>query len=179
MILAMRIGERGSMHATFLVGLAALVAMTAPAFSQQTKLLETFKSWSVHTGTAKGKKVCFVVSQPRDSAPKNVRRGPIYFYVSRYPAEKVTNEISIKMGYPLRPTVDAEVKIGTTVFKLFTKNEGAFVEKASEEAKLVTAMKGGAEMVVQGRSTRGTLTTDKYSLAGISAALDRAQKECP
>ena len=37
----------------------------------------------------------------------------------------------------------------------------------------------GAEMVVQGRSTRGTLTTDKYSLAGISAALDRAQKECP
>jgi invasion protein IalB len=158
--------------------LVALVVAAAPAYAQQTKLVETRGSWSVHTGSASGKKVCFVVAQPAESEPKNVKRGPIYFYISIYPAEKIANEISIKMGYPLRPGVDAEVKIGDAVFKLFTKKEGAYVEKVADENKLVAAMKAGAEMVVQGRSTRGTLTTDKYSLSGITAALESGAKAC-
>lgn len=166
------------MRATIAVGIVALLASAAPANSQQAKLLQTFDSWSAHANSGGGKKVCFVVSQPTESAPKNVKRGPIYFYVSIYPAENVPNEVSIKMGYPLRAGVDAEVKIGGTTFTLFTKDEGAFLEKREDENRLVAAMKAGSEMVVQGRSTRGTLTTDKYSLSGITAALERAGKEC-
>lgn len=165
------------MRATIAAGIVALIISAAPANSQA-KLLETFNAWSAHANTGGGKKVCFVVSQPRDSEPKNVKRGPIFFYISMYPSENVPNEVSVKMGYPLRSGVDAEVKIGGTTFPLFTKDEGAFVEKRDDENKLVAAMKAGAEMVVQGRSTRGTLTTDKYSLSGISDAIDRARKEC-
>jgi hypothetical protein len=33
-------------------------------------------------------------------------------------------------------------------------------------------------MKVQGRSSRGTNTSDNYSLSGISDALDRIDKEC-
>jgi hypothetical protein len=33
-------------------------------------------------------------------------------------------------------------------------------------------------MVVQGRSTRGTRTTDEYSLTGITKALAGAAKAC-
>ncbi|MEM8744554.1 MAG: invasion associated locus B family protein [Pseudomonadota bacterium] len=43
---------------------------------------------------------------------------------------------------------------------------------------MVTAMKAGSTMVVQGRSTRGTLTTDEYSLSGITKALDAVTKAC-
>lgn len=170
--------ERGSMRAILAAGIVALIASAAPANSQEAKLLETFNDWAAHANSGNGKKVCFVVSQPKDSEPKNVKRGPIFFYISMYPSENVPNEVSVKMGYPLRPEVNAEVKIGEAAFNLYTKDEGAFVEEREVENKLVQAMKAGAEMVVQGRSTRGTLTTDKYSLNGLTAALERASGEC-
>lgn len=157
----------------------ALVAFSGAAFAQEAKLLENYKDWAAHVSSGTSKKVCFIVSQPKSTAPKGVKRGPIYFYISRYPSEKVANEISVKMGYPLKAGVPVQVKIGKATFKLFSKAEGAFLEKRADENKLVAAMKGGAQMSIQGRSTRGTLTTDKYSLNGIAAALDRMAKECP
>lgn len=160
-------------------GFAALIVFPAVAFAQEAKLLENFKDWAAHISSGTSKKICFIVSQPKDSAPKGVKRGPIYFYISRYPSEKVANEISVKMGYPLKSGVPVEIKIGGSTFKLFTKAEGAFLEKRADENKLVAAMQGGAQMTIQGRSARGTLTTDKYSLNGISAALSRTTKECP
>jgi len=39
-------------------------------------------------------------------------------------------------------------------------------------------MKGGTSLIVKGTSSRGTLTTDKYSLLGISAALDKIGEAC-
>lgn len=155
----------------------ALVAYATPAYSQAAKLLQTYSDWSAYMSTGTAKKVCFVVSQPKSQAPKGVKRGPAYFYISHYPTDKVRNEISVKMGYPLKAT-PVEVKIGKAVFKLFTKAEGAFVEKKADENKLVETMKGGEGMVIQGRSTRGTLTTDKYSLSGLSLALGRIANDC-
>lgn len=167
------------MRGVFGLGVAMLVATAAPGYAQQAKFLEKFSGWSAYAGQGGGKKMCFIVAQPADSAPKNVRRGPIYFYVTHYPGDKVKNEISLKMGYPLRPGVPAEITIAGKKFPLFTKAEGAYVAKRETEGQIVAAMKAGAEMVVKGRSTRGTLTTDKYTLSGLSAALDRIAKECP
>jgi hypothetical protein len=39
-------------------------------------------------------------SPSRNSKPRQIKRGPVYFYISRWPADGVTNEVSIKMGYP-------------------------------------------------------------------------------
>lgn len=154
-----------------------LALSAAPAFAQEVKLLEKYKNWSVYTADNSGK-VCFAVSQPKSSTPKNVRRGPIYFYVSHYPSDKVAGEISVKMGYPFPPGGKATVTIDNEKFELFTKDEGAFVEKTEDEAKLVKAMKGGNAMTVKGRSARGTNTSDNYSLGGATAALERIVKEC-
>ena len=104
--------------------------------------------------------------------------GPIFFYISRWPADNVTNEISVKMGYPFGPGAKATVTIGTGKFELFTKDEGAFVEKPEMETKLVDAMKTGTSMKIDGKSARGTATSDTYSLDGLGDALDRAAKEC-
>ncbi|RMF00341.1 MAG: hypothetical protein D6773_11605, partial [Alphaproteobacteria bacterium] len=105
----------------------------SPAVAQQAKFLKKHGDWSSYVSAGTAKKVCFVVAQPRDQAPKNVKRDPVYFYVSHYPADKVKNEISIKMGYPLKPGVPVEITIGDKKFKLFTKGEGAFVEKKADE----------------------------------------------
>ena len=154
-----------------------LALSTAPAFAQEVKLLQKYNNWSTYTADNSGK-VCFAVSQPNSSTPKNVRRGPIYFYVSHYPADKVTGEISVKMGYPFPPGGKVTVTIGNDKFELFTKDEGAFVEKTEDEAKLVEALKAGSSMKIQGRSARGTNTSDTYSLSGSTDALERLEKEC-
>ena len=43
---------------------------------------------------------------------------------------------------------------------------------------MVDTMRQGDTAVVQGKSSRGTMTTDTYSLKGLSEALDRIAKEC-
>jgi hypothetical protein len=149
----------------------------SPAHAQDVTLLEKFKDWSAYAATGTPK-VCFAVAQPKESNPKKVKRGPIYFYISRYPADNVVEEVSVKMGYPFADGAKATVTVGTDKFELFTKEEGAFVEKQADEAKLVAAMKGGTTMKVEGKSARGTATSDIYSLGGLSEALDRIAKEC-
>jgi hypothetical protein len=163
------------------VGVACVILAfcIAPAVAEEQKvsLLQKYNGWSAYAASG-SPKVCFIVSQPKDSSPKNVKRGPIYFYVSYYPAEKVTGEISLKMGYPFAPGGKVTVTIGNDKFELFTKDEGAFVEKTADEAKLLDAMKAASSMKVQGRSSRGTNTSDTYSLSGISDAVARIDKEC-
>ena len=44
--------------------------------------------------------------------------------------------------------------------------------------KLLAAMKRGNTMIVTGTSSRGTLTTDRYSLSGITAAIEAIGKAC-
>jgi len=156
-----------------------VIAISAPpALAQKADFKEKSGDWSVYAHDSGGKKTCFAAAQPRSKKPKNVKRDPIYFYVSNWPKDKVSGEISIKMGYPLKPGVPGTIKIGDKSFKLFTKGEGAYIEKADVEKQAVAAMKGGTTMVVQGRSTRGTLTTDEYSLTGISKALDAVAAAC-
>jgi hypothetical protein len=171
-----RIGDGEMRRAVTAACVIATISIT-PAFAQEVALLEKFKDWSAYAGTGTSK-VCFAVAKPRESAPKAVKRGPIFFYISRWPADNVVNEVSVKMGYPFSEGAKATVTIGSAKFELFTKEEGAFVEKPEMETKLIDAMKGGTTMKIQGKSARGTATTDTYSLSGLSEALDRAAKEC-
>jgi invasion protein IalB len=148
-----------------------------PARADNATLLEKFKEWSAYAATGTPK-VCFAVSQPKQSTPKKAKRGPVYFYISRWPADNVTNEVSVKMGYPFSDGAKATVTVGTAKFDLFTKDEGAFVEKTDNEAKLVEALKKASTMKIDGKSARGTATSDVYSLDGLSDALARIAKEC-
>ncbi len=48
----------------------------------------------------------------------------------------------------------------------------------AEEAHMVDAMRQGQTVVVKGASTKGTQSTDTFSLKGLSQALDRTGQEC-
>jgi hypothetical protein len=43
---------------------------------------------------------------------------------------------------------------------------------------MVEAMRRGSDMIVTGESGRGTKSTDRYALKGLSQALDRVAQEC-
>jgi invasion protein IalB len=141
-------------------------------------LVGTYREWFVYTNGTGAEKVCYALSQPRDSTPRNVNRDPIYFLVSTWPAQKKTGQPSIVPGYPFRANSKAEVQIGSDKFPFITEGTTAWVEKEADEPRMLNAMKRGATMTVIGTSQRGTLTRDSYSLAGLTAALDSAADAC-
>jgi len=155
-----------------------LVASTASAVAQAPSRINVFKDWAAYSYADSRGKVCYAAAQPKDTLPKNVKRDPIFFMISTRPAEKVRDEVSIIIGYPFKPESKVSVAIGDKSFSLFTKQDGAWVENVSDEAVLVDTLRAGANVVVKGTSARGTNTTDTYSLAGITAALDAAAKAC-
>lgn len=165
------------MHRAVRAACVVGLLIATPALAQEVTLLEKFKDWSAYAATG-SPKVCFAVAKPTDSNPKKIKRGPIFFYISRWPGDNVMDEISVKMGYPFSEGAKATLTVGTAKFELFTKEEGAFVEKPDMETKIIEAMKAGSTMKINGKSARGTATSDVYSLNGLSDALERAAKEC-
>jgi invasion protein IalB len=144
----------------------------------QPNLLGQYGDWGAYAAAPGGKKVCFVISRPTATLPSGARRDPSYMFIATRPAEKVTEEISVILGYPTKPNVDGAMEIGGESFAMYTQNDGAWVKNAPDEPKLVSTLRGGAEAVVKAESKRGTKTTDTYSLKGVSQALDRAAQEC-
>jgi invasion protein IalB len=155
-------------------------AAPAPAPAEQPTLLGQFGDWSSYTAAPGGKKVCFALAKPKTSStvPPNRPRDPAYLFVSTRPAENVRNEVSVIIGYPFKPSSDATAAIGTTKFAMYTQNDGAWIKNVAEEARLIEAMRKGADITVKGVSGRGTQSTDQFSLKGLAQALDRADQEC-
>ncbi len=151
-----------------------------PSPTEQAVLLGQFSDWGAYKATPGGKKICFALSKPTSAVtdPVGRNRDPSYAFVSTRPAEKVVNEVSMIVGYPQKPGVDATATIGSASYVMYTQNDGAWVKNAAEEAQMVEAMRKGADMVVKSVSTHGTKTTDTYSLKGLSQALDKVAEEC-
>lgn len=167
---------------TSLILPAALVALAlgaAGAAAQTPKLLGQDKDWGAYSVELDGGTTCYVLSRPKDQSPKNVRRDPVYFFVTARPKDKIRNQVSVITGYPYKEDSRATVEIGAAKFTLFTRDDKAWIEDIAEQDKLVAAMKAGSTMTVRGTSRRGTNTTDRYSLMGVTAALDRMAKACP
>lgn len=162
--------------------LAALVLTLGvnTATAQTPSKIGTFRDWTAYSlalGEKKGK-LCYAAATPKTSLPTGLNRDPTYFMISTRPAENVANEVNIIIGYPFKDDSKVAVEVDTQKFNLFTKEDGAWVESAAEELALIGALKRGSQLVVKGTSRRGTNTTDTYSLAGITAALDAVVKGC-
>jgi len=162
----------------------AAAPATAPAAAVaggvKPTLLGQYGDWGAYTASPGGKKICFAIAKPSSSEtnPPNRPRNPAYMFISSRPADKVSNEVSIIIGYPFKPSSEATVDIGSTPFALYTQQDGAWIKNAADEAHMVEAMRAGQSAVVKGMSAKGTRTTDTFSLRGLSQALDRTGQDC-
>jgi invasion protein IalB len=143
-------------------------------------LLGQYGDWGAYAATSGGGKVCYALATPSSTRtnPPNRPRDPVYLFISTRPAENVHNEVSVIIGYQLKPDSDVNVEIGNNKFVMYVKSDGAWLSNAAEEARMVETMRKGADIVISGTSSRGTQSTDRYSLKGLSQALDRIGKEC-
>lgn len=162
--------------------LSAALLWAAPAFAQNTEgSLQTGSAgdWLIHQNAGDGPKICFAATQPRIKEPAGANRSRVVLYVSAWPKDGVKSEVSVKFGYRVNADKPVTATVDDTEFKLFADDDRGYVADAAEEAKLVDAMKTSTRMVVKAQSTRGTETTDTYSLNGLGKALDAIASACP
>jgi len=155
-------------------------AAAAAAGGAEPTLIGQYGTWGAYTATPNGRKVCFALAKPSSSKtnPPNRPRDPAYAFVSTRPAEKVVNEVSIMIGYALKPGSESSLEVGGSAYAMYTQGDGLWIKNAAEEEQMVNAMRKSAEVTVKGVSAKGTETTDVFSLKGLSQALDRLAQDC-
>ncbi len=118
------------------------------------------------------------------TAAKDANGNPVF--------RKVRNEVQTLVGYPMKPTTDSFFHQAIVDGKSYpmksiaddpatniVDSEAAWLASTDDEAGFVGAIKAGATLVVKGTSTRGTETTDTYSLSGVTAAMQAIDTACP
>ena len=165
-----------------LVGVGLALA-TLPALAQEsTNRVATKTDWSVFTED-KPTKECWGVSSPkqsvntRDGQAVSVKRSDILLFITFRPGQ-ATGEVSFTGGYPFAKDSKVDVDIGGKTFQMFSDGEWAWTSGPGDDAKLMAALKAGAEATLTARSGKGTQTKDTFSLSGFSAAMDEAASRC-
>jgi hypothetical protein len=155
-------------------------AAAAAAGGAEPTLIGQFGTWGAYSATPNGKKVCFALAKPSSSKtnPPNRPRDPAYAFISTRPAEKVVNEVSVMIGYTLKPGSESTLEVGGASYAMYTQGDGLWIKNAAEEERMVEAMRKSADVTVKGVSAKGTETTDTFSLKGLSQALDRLAQDC-
>jgi invasion protein IalB len=69
--------------------------------------------------------------------------------------------------------------VDEATFDLLPKGANLWVKNAARESELIAEMRKGVTLEIRAASLKGNASTDSYSLAGFSQAMDRLQKECP
>jgi len=159
--------------------------MASPAAANATPV-RTFTEWTLYS--AKGAQpICFLATSPAETKPAGVERQKALLYVSAWPRDGVRSEVSVKLGFNVKrgnepilsvmPAGQSTTALAT--FKLIVNDDRAFVADATQELKLIDAMKKGSRLIVQATPDKGAAVTDTYSLAGITAGLQALTAGCP
>ncbi len=143
------------------------------------RLLEKIGEWSVFIYEDANGRVCFAAAAPTDMQPKAAKRTPVVFYVTTWQKDGVRDEVSVKLGYPIKANSSAAVTAGGQQFALPGDDDKAYTKDLSDERKLLAAMASGGAMVVKATSAKGTATTDHYSLDGAASAVQKLREACP
>jgi hypothetical protein len=163
-------------------GALMLGAGMATAQDSSTNRVDAMTDWSVFEGS--DPRECWAVTTYKESVNTKdgrvvaVTRGEILLMVFHRPGAGVSGQVAFTGGYPFAPGSTVEMDIGGTTFELYTEGEWAWPSSPEEDARLIAAMKRGADAVATARSSRGTTTKDTFSLLGFTAAEEDAEKRC-
>ncbi|NIY73247.1 hypothetical protein HCZ30_12505 [Marivivens donghaensis] len=164
------------------VALALGAGTSAFAQSSEPQRVAANTDWSVFEVATPHD--CWAVSAPketvnsRDGEVVEARRGDILLYVFYRPEANVRGQVAFNGGYPFATDSTVELDVGGTKFELFVDGEFAWPTNAEADAQIVNALKAGASATVVGRSGRGTVTTDTFSLLGFTASVEEAARRC-
>ncbi|KZY53631.1 hypothetical protein HKX23_10820 [Sulfitobacter sp. KE29] len=164
------------------LGALALVASGAVAQEQSTNRVAAKTDWSVFVEDNPTE--CWGVSTPkevvntRDGRVVAVNRGQTLLMVFYRPSAEAKGQVAFTGGYPFASGSTVTMSISGNTYELFTEGEWAWPATTADDAKIIAAMKRGADATLVGKSSRGTQTKDTFSLLGFTAAVEDAEKRC-
>lgn len=162
---------------TLALAVILAAATTGAAHAQSPSLINEFRDWGAYKLQGSST-VCYIASFPKQKLPAARDHGEVVFMVSNRPAEGVVGEPMLQVGYPFKQDSTVSVDVDGKKFRMFTNNDGAWLENATQDQSLVAAMRAGRQMEVSGVSSRGTNTKYVYSLSGVTAALNEIGRIC-
>ncbi|MCP4395023.1 MAG: hypothetical protein GY804_12270 [Alphaproteobacteria bacterium] len=142
------------------------------------RVLGAYSNWVAYTFLENGKKVCYMASSPVKEEGKYRVRGDVYAVITHRPWNNNVNEVSLIAGYNFRKNSIVESRVGDNAFVLYAHKDTAWNKEEKDDDAMVEKMRSGNKMIVVGTSSRGTRTTDTYSLMGFTKAHDVISKEC-
>ncbi|MCH2544531.1 MAG: hypothetical protein CFH12_00846 [Alphaproteobacteria bacterium MarineAlpha5_Bin2] len=118
---------------------------------------------------------CFIGSAPVETdLPESKQRGITYILVYRINKSKDAI-VQIAAGYPYKKDQNVDVTIDNVQFDFYSDDDTAW---SNDDNKVIFAMKKGIKLTVKGESSRGTKTTDIYTLKGFTAAYNQLFNDC-
>jgi len=118
---------------------------------------------------------CFIGSAPIETdLPESKQRGITYILVYRINKSKDAI-VQIAAGYPYKKDQNVDVTIDNVQFDFYSDDDTAW---SNDDNKVIFAMKKGIKLTVKGESSRGTKTTDIYTLKGFTAAYNQLFNDC-
>ena len=146
--------------------------------SQESSLINGYEDWYVFSMKQDSANVCFLSSKATKSEGNYSKRGDVLFIVTHRPTKKERGVINLRAGYNFKEDLDAVITIGKHNFSLFTQGSDGWAKDSQTDIAIVKAVIGGSQMFINGISSRGTKTTDTFSLKGFTAAYKAASKAC-
>ena len=157
--------------------IVCLLSFEQKIFSQ-IKLDGQFKNWAAQNTNINGQQVCYAVSSPVASDPKNLNRAESRIFVSFRANDKIQNEISITSGYNYKASSKVNVAIDKKEFKFETEDNFAWLTKYEEEVAMIELMRKSSQAKISATSAKGSKTIDTFSLSGFGEAYETAKKKC-
>lgn len=155
----------------------ALFSFSAQAEAPQ--LIGEYDDWSAYSYHEGKNLVCYMASTPQKSEGKYNRRGDVYVVITHRPADKSFDVVNFVAGYTYKNDAKVVVKIGKdTITDFFVESDKAWTMNANIDKKLVDTMKKGERLIIDGTSTKGTVTKDTYSLKGFTSAYRAISTKC-
>ena len=164
----------------FVAALMAGLATASVAMASDPQRMLSEKDWQAFRVEDDKGRTCFISSVPTKSAGKYdpSNRGEVRVFVSHGPNKAERNVVQFVAGYKHKKHSDVKVNIDGKKFTLFTLEGRAYAESEEDDIALIRAMKRGSKMTVVGVSSRGTKTTDTYSLSGFTKTKNLIDKTC-
>lgn len=121
---------------------------------------------------------CYIGSLPlKSDLPDTKKRGENYILVYKLIGSD-ENIIQVEAGYNYNLNSDILVKIDNGQHNFYSTDDSPDTAWTDNDDKVIYAMKKGLELILNGESSRGTVTNDTYTLKGFTAALNKLNEDC-
>jgi len=147
------------------------------AVADDPKRVADFRDWSVLSSGSGSEKYCYAITWPKNTQITSKKREP-YLLVAHQPGEAVRNQVEVNAGIPFVSESSAKIVVGRRSYELYTVGDGAWMESSAQENRLVSDMRKGSKLIVNGQVGNGNLISDSYSLLGFTAAMKKVSQIC-